>query len=193
MVQKLAMFPVALAFVGLFGSTAWALTISDASVVGWIKGGEQNASTATETTAGNHLLAMDALDTDANGPGFGSPDCDVATDDGCYATSAMAIGGSLSGAQQFDGTSVAAGWDYVMAKYDGPEGGWVLWFIGGSAATLPADSAPLWMNPAGQEGLGLSHYTVFNPRAVPDGGSLVLLLGAALGAVEVLRRRVVRS
>ena len=189
MVKKFAMVPVALVLLGMFGSTAWALTIPDPNVVGWIKGGEANSSVGLETTAGNHLLAMDLLDTDANGPGFGSPDCNIVIDDGCYATSALAIGGTLSGGLQFGGTDVAAGYEFVMAKYNGPQGGWVLWFINGSAATLPANSAPLWMNPADQAGLGLSHYTVFNPRSVPDGGTTLALLGLALGGIALIRRR----
>src|SRR5688572_8734313 len=43
-----------------------------------------------------------------------------------------------------NGASVPAGFDYVLAKYDGPQGGAVLFFLNGQAATLPTSDFPLW-------------------------------------------------
>jgi hypothetical protein len=34
----------------------------------------------------------------------------------------------------------------------------------------------------------MTHWTLLNPTGVPDGGTTVMLLGAALGAMGVVRR-----
>ncbi len=88
------------------------------------------------------------------------------------------------------GTSVPAGWEWVVGKYDGPNAGYVAWYIGGAAVTLPQYPAELFTsNPTQYE---LSHWTAFNrtdnPPSVPDGGSTVLLLGAGLAALSLARR-----
>jgi hypothetical protein len=199
MAQKLTIALSTIVILASFGTNASALAITDPNVVGMIKGGEQDASVATETMAGNYLLAMSANTTDSNGPfvgGVGGPwnnpvtrSCNISTSDGCYATSATEYSGILSGGTQSGGTSVGAGWDYVMAKYNGPNGGWVLWYIGGNAVTLPATSDDMWENPSG-EGFAISHYTTFNrTTTVPDGGTTLALLGVALGGLGLIRRR----
>lgn len=95
---------------------------------------------------------------------------------------------ALSNGQQSGGLS-GSGWDWVLAKYDGPNGGDVLWYVGGAAFTLPSDSEGLWENTAG-EGYGLSHWTGFGgSTSVPDGGMTAILLGLGLAAIAAVASR----
>jgi hypothetical protein len=88
---------------------------------------------------------------------------------------------------------------YIVVK-DGLAG-WTLW---DASAWNPAihdsiivDNRDLW-NPPGNSLQGISHIAIYgNPRSgeippppsVPDGGTTLLLLGAALGGFGVLRRK----
>jgi len=91
--------------------------------------------------------------------------------------------GSVSGT----GTSVdlmGGTFTYLFAKYDGQNDLSQVWNISGLTGTLtiPAD---------GPLGYGLSGWILFNPgggNGVPDGGTTVMLLGAALGALGMARR-----
>ena len=73
---------------------------------------------------------------------------------------------------------------YLFAKYDGPNQGSVVWYVGnlGGLQDIPAD----W------NGYGLSGWTLFTggtpPTSLPDGGATAMLLGAALGALGMARR-----
>jgi hypothetical protein len=72
---------------------------------------------------------------------------------------------------------------YLFAKYDGQNDKSVVWNISGLTGilTIPQD---------GPTGHGLSGWILFGPTGggVPDGGTTVMLLGAALGALGVARR-----
>jgi len=72
---------------------------------------------------------------------------------------------------------------YLFAKYDGQNDNSVVWNISGLTGilTIPAN---------GPLGYGLSGWILFNPTgtSVPDGGTTVMLLGAALGALGIARR-----
>jgi hypothetical protein len=75
------------------------------------------------------------------------------------------------------------GFTYLLAKYDGPSGGSEVWNVQGltGIVTIPL----FWENGT----LGLSHWTLFGGAGgVPDGGTTVMLLGAALGALGMARR-----
>jgi hypothetical protein len=84
------------------------------------------------------------------------------------------------------GTSVALGvigtYNYLFAKYDGPNQGSVVWYVGNLFGTITIPSQ--W------NGYGLSGWTLFGPggAGAPDGGTTVMLLGAALGALGMARR-----
>jgi hypothetical protein len=74
---------------------------------------------------------------------------------------------------------------YLFAKYDGQNDYSQVWYIGNLSGTItiPAD---------GPLGHGLSDVILFGPGAgtgVPDGGTTVMLLGAALGALGMVRRK----
>jgi hypothetical protein len=73
---------------------------------------------------------------------------------------------------------------YLFAKYDGQNDNSIVWNIAGltGVLTIPA---------LGPGGYGLSGWILFNPTGtpgVPDGGTTVMLLGAALGALGMARR-----
>jgi hypothetical protein len=72
---------------------------------------------------------------------------------------------------------------YLFAKYDGQNDVSQVWYVGNLSGiiTIPAD---------GPLGHGLSGWTLFGPGTpgVPDGGTTVMLLGTALGALGMLRR-----
>src|SRR5205809_4845417 len=72
-------------------------------------------------------------------------------------------------------------YSYLFAKYDGPNYGSEVWYVGNLSGiiTIPAMGGRY----------GLSGWTLFGPGAgVPDGGTTVMLLGAALGALGMARR-----
>jgi hypothetical protein len=72
---------------------------------------------------------------------------------------------------------------YLFAKYDGMNDNSVVWNITGLTGIL---TIPLF----GPNGYGLSGWILFGPGTpgVPDGGTTVMLLGAALGALGMARR-----
>jgi hypothetical protein len=74
-------------------------------------------------------------------------------------------------------------YSYLFAKYDGQNDVSVVWYVGdlGGLITIP------FIGPGGH---ALSHYTLFlgSGGQVPDGGTTVMLLGTALGALGMARR-----
>ena len=191
MAKKLTIIAVMIAFISIFGSNASALTINDPGVVGGVHGDLGNSNVSTETVAAEFILDMIAPASDSNGPAAGGVACDISTQDGCYATSNTEYSGDLSGGVQgaSNDNTVDAGFEYALAKYDGQNGGYVLFYLGGVATTLPSVSNTLW-GAADTDQYALSHYTAFNGTpTVPDGGTTLILLGAALGGLGLVRRR----
>jgi protein with PEP-CTERM/exosortase system signal len=82
---------------------------------------------------------------------------------------------------------VSAGWQWAIAKYAGQNAGWILFHLGGNEAILPQYSYSIWGNNPAQ--YQISDVTVFDPVRVPDGGSTAALLGSALFALGILRRK----
>lgn len=150
-------------------------------VVGTFRSGEPSSIT-DEVAYVNWLLGLGANVTDVHN--FGNPQ-----DPYTFQTSLVDFNGSvdLLGAAQSQ-TLGGSGFDYVLAKYDGPNGGDVLWYVGGAAFTLPGDSFGLWTNEAGQ-GYGLSHWTGFGSTSVPDSGMTAILLGLGLLVVSLVTYR----
>jgi len=79
-------------------------------------------------------------------------------------------------------------YSYLFAKYDGPNGGVEVWYVGNLSGVIAIPS--FGFGPPGTNKYGLSGWTLFGPGGgqVPDGGTTVMLLGAALGALGVARR-----
>jgi len=92
---------------------------------------------------------------------------------------------------------IAAGWDWALAKYDGQQGGYVLFALNGQASTIPTSPYELWTDKPGQ--YGISHYTLFDggggpppppppPPPVPEGGAGVMLFGLVLAGMGLARK-----
>ena len=90
--------------------------------------------------------------------------------------------GSVSGTGTTINLNTLGTFTYLFAKYDGQNDTSVVWNISGltGVLTIPQD---------GPLGYGLSGWILFGPTGtVPDGGTTVMLLGAALGALGMARR-----
>ena len=72
---------------------------------------------------------------------------------------------------------------YLFAKYDGQRDISEVWYIGGLTGQI---TIPMF----GPKGHALSGWILFGPTggSVPDSGATVMLLGAALGALGMVRR-----
>jgi hypothetical protein len=88
------------------------------------------------------------------------------------------------------GTSVDLGdgtlYSYLFAKYDGKNAGSEVWYVGDLSGTITIPGFGLLSG----ENYALSGWTLFGPggTSVPDGGTTVMLLGAALGSLGMARR-----
>jgi VPDSG-CTERM motif len=79
-------------------------------------------------------------------------------------------------------------YSYLFAKYDGPNAGSEIWYVGGISGTITIPTKGL----AGQK-YGLSGWTLFGPggppRTLPDGGATAALLGLSLAGLAGLRAK----
>jgi hypothetical protein len=85
---------------------------------------------------------------------------------------------------QFDDINLGTGFLYLLAKYDGPNFGSVVWYVGGLTGLVDI--------PSTGGGFGISNTYLFNgvpSNGVPDGGTTLMLLGSALAGLGALRRR----
>jgi hypothetical protein len=156
--------------------SATTLAIGDSRELGFVQYGIPSGD-SDRTLYVNHLIGMT--------PGTSN------TADGQLYTRSTNLFGSLPAAV-FDhngtGTSVdlgtTGGFTYLFAKYDGPNYGSEVWYVGGLTGiiTIPADTG------GGQN--GLSGWTLYGGEGtqVPDGGSTIAFLGVALAGAELLRR-----
>lgn len=150
------------------------LTIGDGHELGFVEFGIPSGD-QDRTNYVNHLIGMALGTTDqALGQTFTRSNNDF----GPLPTAVFALNGT--------GTSVDLGagglYTYLFAKYDGPNYGSEVWYVG--------DLSGIITIPATAGGYGLSGWTLFGPggNGVPDGGTTVMLLGAALGALSMARR-----
>lgn len=185
MAKKLGIITIAVAFVSVFAANASAVTLDQNGVVGAF-------TNATLPGPGNpvedeDLLAEQLLDmptSSTNPAGCNISNAALA----CMATGDNNYSGDLGTPTKVDNNSTdVTGWTWVLAKYDGPNAGYILYFVpdlGGT--TIPSDPSPIW-GTAGQ--YQVSHTLRWGATNVPDGGATLLLLGGALGALGLLRRR----
>ncbi len=182
-----------LAVVTAMSPCANAITINDPGVVGIVVSGEP-ASIANEVTFVNAMLALGANGTTSVTIGAHTQNITASGTD--YNGTVSEVGAFRLNADISQGvpnpafTLNVSGYDYVYAKYDGPNGGAVVWYLGGADFTLPSTSANLWYPNANrpQNGYGISHWTGFG-RNVPDAGTTLVLLGGSLIGLGALRRR----
>jgi len=104
---------------------------------------------------------------------------------GAYPTADFADELSFTGGN----VDLGSGYFYLLAKYDGPNFGSEVWYVGGLTGT---ESIPLFGS--GRQ-YGLSHVYVFNsnPTQVPDGGTTASSIGAALMGLAFLRARLQKA
>lgn len=106
--------------------------------------------------------------------------------------------------------TLAAGtaYQYLIAAWDGQNGGAEAWYIGNVAAGstiyvpryaypspssgTPPDPAAVWpqnlVDGASEQQYGMTTWTLFNPASVPDGGATATLLGLAMAGLGLVRR-----
>ena len=162
-IMKYLKLAVAIFSVCTMGSNAYAVVIdipidyTTDNLVGTADPGAAAANIANELIWANQILALAA----------GTTATILSVDYRTHDTDEYAGVLTDLGAFQDDSgsNSVDAGWDYVLGKYDGQNAGYVLFFLGGEASTIPLFSDDIWVNGA-NEGYQLSHWTVFS--GVPD-------------------------
>jgi hypothetical protein len=172
----------------LFAIPASALTLTTPGVVGAIYTGTQPSPASNELAWANYLLGLGANATvTVDAPG----DSDPATEQ--YRTSATDYNATLSGGTQVPGNNAqpstynVSAYSWVLAKYDGKNAGYVLFYVPDTNGTISGYSNPLWGSKPGQ--YALSHYTYFTSATrTPDGGATLLLLGLALSGIGAGRR-----
>jgi hypothetical protein len=162
------------------GATNTQLTVGDGNTLGYvyfgIPSGDQDRQTYTNDLVGFYNSGCVGDCGMANGQSYfivnPSPTFGTTLPNATFVTN----GTNATGIQ------VLTGYTYLFAKYDGPNAGSVVWYIGnlvGQTIDIPAT----W------NGYGLSGWTIFSGGGgVPDGGTTVMLLGAALGALGMARR-----
>lgn len=183
-----------------FDASAITLSFGDASSVGHIyfnRINPPNSNPSTEAASINTLLGL------APSPHIqviGGQIHNLLNDFGGSLPAAVAdptyssiLGNEGSGNTGIDVT----GYTYLLGKYNGQNGGLYIWYVGGLTAVqvpvnIPATSVP-WAANGGGNGYGLSHWRLYTPTSVPDGGTTVLLLGAALTALGFVSRRLRNS
>jgi hypothetical protein len=186
--MKFTTWAVAIAL-ALSAAPAYALTIDDTGVVGSIDQAvvsNQAANPTNETAWANYLIDLGLnADTTVDAPGDDSDDPER------YETNAnidYSSGTDFALGTQHSGTDVT-GYTYVLAKYDGQNAGYVLFYVPDYGNTIPQTSDSIWTNKEGK-GYDISHFTSFGSKTttVPDGGATLSLLGLALGGLGAARR-----
>jgi hypothetical protein len=114
---------------------------------------------------------------------------------------ATATGAVLSGVISAGTTAVTVslgtGFQYLVAAYDGPNGGVAVFNVGGLTGSVDlyryakplANGNLLGSNTAQQGYFLMTGWSLLNPTGtVPDGGTTAMLLGMAFGALGMARR-----
>jgi len=111
--------------------------------------------------------------------------------------------GAVLGTGILDGTTpvtvnLGTGFQYLVVAYDGPNGGAAVFNVGGLTGSVDlyryakplANGNLVGSNTAQQGFFRMTSWTLLNPTGqVPDGGATVMLLGTALGALAMVRRK----
>jgi hypothetical protein len=182
--KKIALLAAAVCAATLaFSHNASALTIGDSQELGKVFFGIPSGNDA-RTNYVNHLVGMALGTTDAAlGQTFERSNNDF----GSLPTAVFALNGSPDPDVDFTTIDLGTGlYSYLFAKYDGPNAGSEVWFVGNLSGIITIPNFGLLPG----QNYGLSGWTLFGPGAngVPDGGATVMLLGAALGSLGMARR-----
>jgi hypothetical protein len=155
-------------------------------LVGTYDGKLGNSSVDEEIVAGQAIL---------DGVGFGDIAGPVHLNNYFDFAGTLTLTGASQGLTGI--ATVPTGYDYALAKYDGQNAGYVLFYFGGNGGTIPTDQINLWSDVTGQ--YALSHLTVFNGsneinptdggNGVPDSGSTITLLGLGMVALGLVKQK----
>jgi VPDSG-CTERM motif len=165
-----------------FSNNANALTIGDTHELGFIVAG--NVGLQERMDFVNHLIGMAAPSSDTFNNNSFSRSSNFASP--FVLPAATTTPGTVDFTNPPSTVSINIGsqgtFTYLYAKYDGQNAGTEVWYIGDLSGII---TIPGFL---GQ--YGLSGYTLFGTggNGVPDGGTTVMLLGAALGALGMARR-----
>ena len=187
--NKLAMLSAAFCAVMLaFSQNASALTIGDNQELGkvffGIPSGDDNRLTYVNAMIG--LPLNGSTNVDFSPPAFQNNLITRSNNNFGLLPTATLLVPSANGT----GTSVDLGdgtlYSYLFAKYDGKNAGSEVWYVGNLSGIITIPGVGLLPG----QNYGLSGWTLFGPggTSVPDGGTTVMLLGAALGALGMARR-----
>ena len=164
-----------------FSPNAKALAFDDTHVVGTVTPGAP-ANPASVADYINFMITLGLGQTEVHD--FGQPEGEqtISRSNNVFASLPTA---SATGAVSGTGTTInlgTGGFTYLFAKYDGQNDLSFVWNV--------ADLTGIITIPAlGPLGHGLSGWVLFGGgNSVPDGGTTVMLLGAALGALGMARR-----
>jgi hypothetical protein len=180
--NKLAMLCAAvcaamLAFSPNASADATLLFFPDPNIVGTVSPG----APASDADVADYINFMIALTPGTSGT-FSGQNIARSTNPFGSLPTATATGAVDGGGTTIDLNTLGT-FTYLFAKYDGKNDLSQVWNISGltGVITIPAN---------GPLGYGLSGWILFNPTGIPtpDGGTTVMLLGAALGALGMARR-----
>jgi hypothetical protein len=187
MKKSTILFGAICAVILAFGQNAKALSFNDGNDLGQVLFGIPSGDT-DRTAYVNHLIDMVPGTSDSfsgqtfhrtlANPGPGFPN---------YPDAVFALNGTgNTGINLGDGTL----YSYLFAKYDGPNAGSEVWYVGGLAGNISIPANGLF----GQK-YGLSGWTLFGPGAghVPDSGATAALLGLGLAGLGGLRAKFGRN
>jgi hypothetical protein len=153
---------------------ALALTIGDSHDLGSVLNGWSSGD-SDRLTYVNHLLGM-ALGTSgqANGQKYSRSNSDFGP----------LTQGGLLGLVNGAGITIDLGsgvYSYLFVTYNAPNNGSEAWYVGDLSGSITI--------PAQAKGYALSGWTLSSTaESIPDGGATMILLGAALMALGVVRR-----
>ena len=156
------------------------ITIGDAKYLGYVDPGTPSAL-SDEVVYVNLILGTGlGLTRDVN---LGNPQdpYEVFRSTNVFSPLPAAVLAGAGGLANYGGgtTVNTAGYYYLLVKTGNAD---QVWYLGGTVASV---DIPTGFGSA----LGTSHYALFNPTSVPDGGATMMLLGGALLALGVLRRK----
>jgi hypothetical protein len=210
-IMKLKYLPVALITLAGLGFTQSAnaileMTYNDGTgnssqyLVGTVIPGTQSGGQAQrDALMTNNLLAMGLGAQGSGAPLYSRSFNNFGSLPPATTAGAVPVTGILDGTTAVT-VNLGTGYQYLVVAYDGPNGGVAVFNVAGLTGTIdlyryakPIKSGAgkgnfLVSNVAQQGYFKMTGYTLLNPTGVPDGGTTVMLLGAAFGALGITRR-----
>jgi hypothetical protein len=174
---------------GLSASTASALAIGDANYLGYADPGSP-ADATSEVHYIDFLLGMALGDTETEdtSPPPGEVRTYVRSNTACVGCPEPTTANDDSGNAP-SGSVDVTGWTYLVAKYGNVSHVWYVGDLDGFQ-DVPLEGFGGFNKQGDPQTNGQSHYSLYNPETVPDGGATAGLLGLAMLGLGYLRRRI---